>query len=485
MSDESRANSAPDARLRAFLRSAVPSFALCLIVSTALVYTLSFAFESAPDLRSNVALTAAVCALILAVLHVSGWSRKAALAAGIGTAVVCIAVVAALAAAMPGDVPLFVDPSVSWATGDVRGVVNDVAENYTVFGFVLCAVPILVFLLSRRPIGMVFLLAAAVLGCGMVQFLYRDWLAQPASVFAPMLVLAGILALFMFQTYRQSVLSAKRVAKTAFGGMAAFAAVTSLICVVFGMAVFFGAVDRLDLQTVDVRPFEVHHAHPVETREGVYQQKDLEGDETTDRTNDKHSETSEDGPADDKASGGLNDTEGMLNTPIGQAVQYLTGYDPDSPSQDRMEIYWLIVKLTAAVIAIFVLLALIAAVMIQRHRRSRRLKKMASLPRSAQAIALYNFLVERLRRLGIRKPAQLTPFEFALGTRTALEPFTRGANGSSFLDATVAYVDSAYGDQELEQDKYEKLIDFYKAFFKNAREYAGWPKWLLWKFWRI
>ena len=51
-------------RMRLFLRSSAFDFLLVLVLSCALVFTVSYGFESAPDLRGNLALEAGVCAML-------------------------------------------------------------------------------------------------------------------------------------------------------------------------------------------------------------------------------------------------------------------------------------------------------------------------------------------------------------------------------------------------------------------------------------
>ena len=77
-----------------------------------------------------------------------------------------------------------------------------------------------------------------------------------------------------------------------------------------------------------------------------------------------------------------------------------------------------------------------------------------------------------------------TPLEFAMATRAQLEPFSRGTGGVDLLAVTLAYQRACYGVQESVDEDYLLVERYYRAFFKNARDYVGGPKWLL-TFWRV
>ena len=109
-------------RRQLFLRSSIFDFVLVLILSTALVFTISYGFESAPSLRSNFLLEAAICAVLLLALFAGSWSKKAVvLAAGLYIVLAAI-IVFVFAQLMPFGTSVFVD-----------GQVNDVADNTVVF----------------------------------------------------------------------------------------------------------------------------------------------------------------------------------------------------------------------------------------------------------------------------------------------------------------------------------------------------------------
>ncbi len=92
----------------------------------------------------------------------------------------------------------------------------------------------------------------------------------------------------------------------------------------------------------------------------------------------------------------------------------------------------------------------------------------------------------RLRRAtaNIRKPHHLTPMEFTVGTQRVMAPFAQGTEGEDFVDVTDTYQRVCYGGCPVIAEEYDRLVGYYRAFFKNARKHVGKVKWL-YTFWRI
>lgn len=457
-------------RADSFLRSNGPDFLLVLVAAAALTFVVSYAFNSAPDYRGNVGIIALIAVPVLVCLYAGSWSKRAVPYSACATVVVSLAVLGIATAASP-DGALFVD-----------GAINDSAGNYTVFALVAIAVTVLTFLLTRRTAGLVVGLVLGAFACGAVQYLYRDFLTAQPGIPATMVFLGAVVALFCYQTYKQSVYSAARVKKTSFAGMLGYSAVLSLVCVLVGLGVFAGIISGLGLTTPDIRPFEHRAAAPVEEHDESYSDKDSENDQTSDQTNDEQSSTNQDA----QGSGtGLLSGEGLLESPIGAVVQQVMGYSDDSSDESRQEVTYLIITITQILIAFAVVALIVAAILFQRYRRKLRLKRMADLPLAQQTAQLYAFFMGRFARMKIRKPDALTPLEFALGFEEALEPFEKGTGGVTFTQVTGLYMDATWGGLDVSQEDFDQVIAYYGQFFRNAREYVGWPKWILGKFWRI
>ncbi len=461
--------SGPAAPWGVFLRAAIPDFVLVLVVSAALVMTVSFAFESAPDVRGNAFVDAALCVPMLVILFMGSRSRSAVLPAAIAACVWAAVLIGAGVALTPADVPVFVD-----------NVVSDVPESYLLFAVVAAVVPAVVFLLSRRTVGMAFLLVGGVISCAWVQFLYRDW-ADNHGLAVSLAVYAGIGMLFVFQTYRSSMLSAKRAKKTSFAIVIAYAVGIVALCAGAGVALFFGVVAPAELHTADVRPFQRYYAIPVVEYSGVYSTVEVEDpNATTDKTDDEMKDANQD------AEGGQDpdesdDPKADSASPV---QQFLSQFDDDSWTQSFNTIDYEKLKLGALIVALIVILAIAGAIFARRSCRERRLAKIAGKPAAWQVWWIYRFLCGRLARLKVERPETLTPMEFALGSQRRLAQFAEGTGGVDFVRVTDIYQRTCFGGYEPTEQELSDVKAYYRAFFANARRYLGNVRWL-WKFWRI
>lgn len=459
-------------KLALFLRGAVLDFLLVVISSTSLAYTVSYAFESAPDLRANPLVIAAIVAPLAAIMFAGSYSKRALAPAAAGAVAYAAVVVGVCAALLPPDVSMFVEAQI-----------NDVPENYVIFGFVCIATTVVAFLLSRRRAGVVVLVVASMLACGVVQFLYRDWLATQPGLLAAMVALVSTGAQFVFQSYRSSLSSVKRLKRTSFATATAFSVGIVGVCALAGAALYFGIVATLGLSTPEIKLFEDYYFRPIVEYSGVYEEQQVDDpDLATSALNDERDETSED------AEGGETEqapdqSEAAGSNPISTFVQSLSAFSSDNWNEQFSAIGYETVRLGALIAVAVVLAALVVAVLLQRSRRERRLRRIASLPPSRKVWELCRFLSKRFSRLGVTRPDTLTPLEFALAERTRLAPFARGTGGVDYLALTLICQRACYGTGASDED-YAAVERFYRAFFKNARAFVGPRRWLI-TFWRM
>lgn len=465
-------------RLRSFLSASAFDFLLVLAASVALTFTVSYGFLSAGAWRGNVALLAALAAPLLVCLFAGGWSKRAVLPAAAATALVAVAIVAGAAALTPADVPLFTATD-DWTS---NGALNDVEENYVIFALVTVVVPVLAFLLSRRRWGLVVLLVAGSLACGLIQFLYRDWLTQHAGLQAATVFLAAVGALFVYQSYRSALYGAQRARSTSFPLAFGFSLLVGALCVACGLGVFYGVVDGLGLQTPEVKLFERYAAQPVEEVTGVYDVQEVEGDETTDELSEEEKETNA------SALAGIQPDEladSLGSSQVGGALAQALGYSSADPAQEFRAIGYFILTSLVLLLALLVALALVAAVLLRRRQRQRRLARIARQPAAWQVRWLYRYLLRCLKRLGIERPPQLTPLEYAREYERVLRPFACEEEGIDFMDVTRAYVLAAYSQQQPSPRQLEQVRTYYRRFFEHARLHVGKVRWALWYFWRV
>lgn len=467
------AEQAPERVSRAglFLRSTLPDFALCLVLAFGLGYAVLSGFDATLGLRGNVGLQLGTLGAMLAVLFAGAWSKAARAASIAGAVVLAAAAFGVAVSTMPEGVGLVAD-----------GALNDVEGNNAVFVAVELVVAVLVYALSRRPASALFLAVASVFTCAAVQYLFRDWLASEGGLVAFVVVLAAAVALAVFQRYRAGAAASDRLAKPAFGTAAATGLAVALVCIGAAGAVWAGVIAPLDLGTPTYKPFQYRIIHPVVEYTGAYDQYLTEDpNRFTSLLAENAEETTE------NAEGGQSpqeDSESSASNPLTQLVQSLTVFSDDSWTEafdaitaDRPPWVWVVAA--AAVIAACALV--IAARVYWREVRLRRIEQK---PPARQMVSLYEFLLGRFKRLGLAKPDQMTPLEYAYEYRRRMVPFTRGTGKVDLVHVTLAYQRAAYGSGEVSEDDLAAVKRYYRAFFGNAHRYVGNLKWL-WKFWRI
>ena len=470
---EAGGEAAAPTRAQLFMRATIGDFLLVLVASVGLVLAVSYAFDSVPDVRGNVLVVAAIVIPLLAVLFAGSWSKRAIAPACAGAIVYAVAVIAVCAALTPTDVPLFVDAQI-----------NDDPASPVVFGVVALVVPTAVYLLSRRRVGMVVLLVAAVIALGSVQFLYRDWATAEAGVPVSLVVIVALFALLVFQSYRTGVRQVKRLERTAFARATLFALATALACVALAALAYVALIAPLGLTTPEIKPFQDYYTRPVIEYTGVYDEQQVDNpDITTNQTNDEDNDSNQDAEGGEQdRSPDNNDDQG--SNPVASLVESLTSFGINDWNQQFTAVSYEQLRLGALIAALAVVALLVAAILIQRSRRERRLKKLADEALEARIWSIYDFLTGRFAKLGIKRPETLTLMEFAMSCRTQMAPFSRGTGGVDFLALTLIYQRACYDKGRVTEQDWLAIERFYRAFFKNARAFVGCRRWLR-EFWRI
>lgn len=470
---ETDGNGTAPTRAQLFMRAAVGDFLLVLAVSTGLVLAVSYAFNSVPDVRGNVLIVAAIAIPLLAVLFAGSWSKRAIAPACAGAIAYAAVVIATCAALAPTDVPLFVDAQI-----------NDDSESPLIFGVVALVVPAAVYLLSRRRAGMIVLLVAAIIALGSVQFLYRDWATAEAGVPVSLVVIAALFALLVFQSYRTGVRQVKRLERTAFARATLFAVATALACVTLAALAYVLLIAPLCLTTPEIKPFQDYYTRPVIEYTGVYDEQQVDNpDITTNQTNDEDNDSNQDAEGGEQdRSPDNNDEQG--SSPVASLVESLTSFDINDWNQQFTAVSYEQLRLGALIVALVAVALVVAAILVQRSRRERRLRKLAGDTLEVRIWLIYDFLTGRFAKLGIKRSETLTLMEFAVSCRARMAPFSRGTDGVDFLVLTLIYQRACYDTGRVTEQDWLAVERFYRAFFKNARVFVGWRRWLL-EFWRI
>lgn len=448
-----------NSRFGLFIQDVLPAFFIALVVSVGLVLVVSFGFESMPDLRGNVLLEALIIAPLLAILYAGTWSKRALVPSAIFCVVYCVVVIVAFCTLLSPDVELFTD-----------GTLNDVAENSLPFALVLVIVPVLVFLLSRKIVGCGVLFMASALACACVQFLFRDWSSSPLNVAISLVVIVFSGVLFIYQRYRQSLSSATRTGKTSFWQVAAAASVVSAACVSLGLLVFVLLIQPLNIQTPEIKPFTHYFTRPVIEYSGVYDEQSISDPDTnTSNLNDNMEDTQDD------AEGGSVPDEGQDDGGFNVSTLFksVTSFDITDWTQQFSAISYKTIAL--GILGIILLIAIIiAAIAWWQHRRwLARLKRWERHPKPERIRRAYQFMEERLNKLGIVRPLSLTPLEYAVSAQSELAAFARNTDGIDWLAVTIIYQRACFDIGRTDDSDWDAVRRFYIEFPKNSRGVAG------------
>ena len=458
-------------RLRLFLNASAFDALLVLVAATSLVMTVSYGFESAPDLRGNPLLCAGIALPLLLVLFAGSWSKRAMAPATVVALAYSAGIVAVLTSLSEAAQPVF-----------YRGAINDSAESNFVFALVAVIVPALVYLLSRRRAGALVLLLGAVCACEFVQFLYRDWVAD-GGVVVSVVAITAVIALFVYQGYRASAYAAERMKRTSFAATSAVSCLVALAGMLAGVAVFCLVISGLGLSTPEIKPFKDYFVRPVVEYSANYTRKPVENpDETSSLLSDTKSTTTQNAEGGAQEQSTDSTEEQSAGDAVGAGVQET--FDADSWSEALQTINYTQLLLGALLVAVPLALLVVVAVLLWRRRRRRRLERIADEPCAYRIWYLYGFLVERFRRVGFKRPETFTPLEFAMANRAGMLPYSEGLE-ADFLDVTLAYQRACYDEGRATEEDCRLVEDYYWAFYRNAPKQCGKLKWALWRFWRL
>lgn len=458
--------------LRAFLSAAVFDYLLVLGLSTALAFTVSYGFYGAEGLRGNFLLESLIAAPFLAALYCGSWSKRALVPAAIAACVVAAATVGICAALQPAGVPFMSGASL-----------NDVPENYVIWALAVLVCALLVFLLSRRTVGMVALAALCVLACGAIQFLYRDWLSAHHGLEAALAVLFCVVALFIYQRYRLAALSGTSVLQPAFAKAFAFGALIAAACVALAAVLYFALVASLGLATPVIKPFQDYYKRPVAEYSAPVDKQQVENPNITSSNTNNNTQSTQ-----QNAQGGSTSNSSGQSTQSkseGSTTRLLSAYD-EAQTEERYESTgYLLALQTLPVVLVLLALALLAAVLLRRRQRERRIAALDGESNAAKVDFLYAYLLRSFKKLKIECPATLTPLEFAFASLDTLAPFSRNAAHLDFVQLTLIYQRAVYGAKPITDVELNAVLSYYRAFFENARKLLGWRRWLFFAFWRV
>lgn len=441
-----------------YLRASAFDFILCLVISIGLGYINCGAFFVDASLQNSPLALALSCAIPLALLFATAYSRRTVLPGAAGTlAALVIAVIAA--GAISGTANMF----------------SDSADNPVVFIVVMFLCSALTFLLTRKRWMARALFLVAVLDMAFVEFMYKDghWAALVA-----VLIAAGAMA--VYRNYRANLrdASSNTVSFTAaFGVGTAF----SVLLAALACALFFGVIAPLNPPAQEIKIF---------TRYVNYEEVEMTGVGDTSPTLDPNQSSGIDqnqtqDSKDD--SDGDNEEETQANSKPDNSPSEGSKEDQSDQGKSALQemLNFLLANPPYLVLAILLLLLIIASpFVIKIWLRRRWFAKTCALPPAQCVERFFGFFMKRFAILKIRKRDDQTLDEFAQATKGSLASFCVNDQQVEFSDVAGIYSKAVYGHAQPTEDELDKVKSFYNGFYRAFAELSGKPRYCL-RFWRV
>lgn len=432
-------------------------FVLCIVMATALAYTVQGCFHVSDELHGNIALTA-VLALALQGTLLAGVAKPRLKVASYAVfAVVAIGMCAAsvLFSAQPNPV------------ADVEG------NAFAAF-VVIVIVNIVVSFITRTHARCILLFAIGSFTCGLVQFLYTTNMLVAAVVFVLCALLAVALQSFFDAASAAGVgskgLSPKLARKAGLMGVAMALVPCMLACiVVIGVIMPLNPPHAtIKLFTIQLAYEEVNLKTGVELDEGAKKSatssmidESLAPRTTTDKKEDQYAEQKIENSSDNAQA-----SKDYLSSQYSD-VALSSGLEGLQSIALNKEIPWagIIIGVLAA------LLVLIFAV--PRIVRATRLARIKKLAPAAQVNELYAFFLKRFRMLGLAKPPELSPVEYANYYRERIYPYAGAQEACTFDHLTAMHVEGVFAGRAPQPDELECLYALYRDFYARCAKKLG------------
>ena len=128
-----------------------------------------------------------------------------------------------------------------------------------------------------------------------------------------------------------------------------------------------------------------------------------------------------------------------------------------------------------------IILLLATPFVIKYVLRTRRRRRLNGLDANNQAAFVYDFFLDRLKKLGVGKADSQTILEYAEQQEAVLENFT-AEDGTTFEEMTELYNYHLYSKLPVRPEDAKKFMAMYDSFYKNAKAFTGTWRYIR-KFW--
>lgn len=427
-----------------YLKNSAGEYLLCLLMAACLSFNVLQGFYLPADLQTNflaVMLFAAACCLVL---YCCGYNKKTIIFSIIGFVLLAVLMVLRLQAS------------------DILSLQGqELEEALPYFYLVTFGCSLVVYLLSRRKAGCIFLAAfGAVVICAVIFMEFEGfWWAYLIYIFAAV-------CMCYYRNYRVNAVKCSTV-KPAFAIFSAITAIVSAAVLLLSVGISVLFIQPLNLAVRDFKPFvrylsfEVLEISAISTNI-VLPDPNKKSYNTNDNVKTTHKESEE------------NDTVEYIE--VMPTLDNLNTYTINYSNRNN---FLYAIRYTLAgippILWILLLPVLIAAIF-GGKLLSRRLwfKKLQKLSREEQVRRLYLFFLSRFAKMNYKREVFDTPIEYANRVGDKLRDFN--TEGASLHGISEIFVRVGYGELSVSDEDYRKYLSFYGNFYKAAKDKMGFWK---------
>ena len=428
--------------MRQYVRLHAWDFILTVLIAIGMHLNTFSAFMIRESYMTNYLLVAAVTTVVMAVMFVIGYNKRNAIIGGAGWAVFLIGWIIYLRA------------------NDLINLEDGADETIPAFWSIVIFGSALIYLLTRNrkilfgaaPIGLLF--------CAAFKFL-----EYPVSVPGLFILIIAVILEILYLVYKDSLLTADYGNYTIRHFLEQSIAIVAVV-VMLSSGVFYGIVKPLDPPTRDLKLITKLMSFDILELLGVASTQEVKDPNQGDEDQDEEEPPEEKEEEKDDEENEQNEEENKQESDEKISAQTMSYNEKD------YTVYW---------VTALIILLLAAPFVIKYVLRSRRRRRLNGLDASNQAAFVYDFFLDRLKKLGVGKADSQTILEYAEQQEGVLENFT-AEDGTTFEEMTELYNYHLYSKLPIKPEDANKFVAMYDSFYKNAKAFVGTWRYIR-KFW--
>ena len=428
--------------MRQYVRLHAWDFILTVLIAIGMHLNTFSAFMIRESYMTNYLLVAVVTTLVMAVMFVIGYNKRNTIIGGAGWAVFLIGWIIYLRA------------------NDLINLKEGADETIPAFWSIVIFGSALIYLLTRSrkilfgaaPIGLLF--------CAAFKFL-----EYPVSVPGLFILIIAIILEILYLVYKDSLLSADYGNYTIRHFLEQSIAIVTVV-VMLSTGVFYGIVKPLDPPTRDLKLITKLLSFDILELLGVASTQEVKDPNQGDEDQDEEEPPEEKEEEKDDEENEQDEDENKQESDEKISAQTMSYNEKD------YTVYW---------VTALIILLLATPFVIKYVLRTRRRRRLNGLDANNQAAFVYDFFLDRLKKLGVGKADSQTILEYAEQQEAVLENFT-AEDGTTFEEMTELYNYHLYSKLPVRPEDAKKFMAMYDSFYKNAKAFTGTWRYIR-KFW--